>query len=206
VGARRACRRRRLGSDRRGVLTAVTLHELLIAIAPLLPLIGFFWANCPCCTPGCENCPEATDALAVTLAGIVQRGTYCTQCADFNATWILPYWPESTANSAAVCQFRFPMEGAGGCGDPVDLMASLLSHATLPTILVNLSYHPVVYPPAHAGAGGTLVRFNEDNGDGLTQAELCDTYDLGFDFETTALDGGGSFCDASAATCHVEGA
>jgi hypothetical protein len=188
----------------------VTLHDLLIAVGPLLPLIGFFWANCPCCTPGCENCPEATDALAVTLAGITDHpSATCGECPEFNGTWIVPYWPESASNTATVCDWKLELPGVGGCPGTVNpaMTARTFASATVPAISAHVGYYNPAFPPTHANNLVNAFGWTESNSTtpAPTQAEVCDTYDLGYDFVVTAAQGA---CNAGtdAATCHVEGA
>lgn len=68
--------------------------EWLLQIAPLLPMLGFFWGGCPCCsTAVCGACSgDVPAAWSATFSGIAQEsGSFCTDCTALNGTWVMDY-------------------------------------------------------------------------------------------------------------------
>ncbi len=85
-----------------------------------LPL-AFFFPNCLCCgsiaTIACANCSGSVAAqqYQIDISGVTSSGSSCTNCGDFNASWVVTMGVGCAGNVEVTGSFTC----ANGCGAPL---------------------------------------------------------------------------------------
>lgn len=67
-----------------------------------MPLLGFFWAACPCCRAVCTFCSDGTRGTTVQVVISGMADTACADCELLDGTYIVPI-----AEAVGFCGWRY---------------------------------------------------------------------------------------------------
>jgi hypothetical protein len=157
------------------------VHELLLCLA--FAWFCLAWIPCDGCSrPTCDCCAGRTArAFKCVVAGIADQN--CTDCDDYNATYIVPW----IASSASLCKFGLVLPAASNPCNPTK----------------GLSYNLNIYAPVSdctfehtlfIGSGTDTIWI-------ISQAGAFDCRDWVDEPITLAVARMATICDDSAATC-----